>query len=76
MMAWYHAGTSRCHNQLLLLLWRPALQAHAASKRHATEAEGRGALRLLYDAAANPRVWLVGLAALLKNAAMVGILFW
>ncbi|WIA34639.1 hypothetical protein OEZ86_012956 [Tetradesmus obliquus] len=51
-------------------------QAHAASKRHAAEAEVRGPLRLLYDAAANPRVWLVGLAALLKNAAMVGILFW
>jgi hypothetical protein len=53
-----------------------ALQAHATSKRHAAEAEGRGALRLLCDAASNHRVWLVGAAALLKNAAMVGILFW
>jgi hypothetical protein len=61
---------------LLLLLLVAVLQAHAASKRHAAEAEGRGALRLLCDAAANSRVWLVGLAALLKNAAMVGILFW
>jgi hypothetical protein len=51
-------------------------QALSLHKKHMQEAEAHGFWRLLLDAARNRRVWLAGLAALLKNAAMVGILFW
>jgi hypothetical protein len=51
-------------------------QALAAQKKHAQEAEGQPFLALLWDAARNRRVLLAGLAALLKNAAVVGVLFW
>lgn len=51
-------------------------QALSSHKKHAAEAEAQGFWKLLLDAARNKRLWLAGLAALLKNAAMVGILFW
>lgn len=51
-------------------------QAHGLDKKHALDAEGLSLMQLLLDACRNHRVWLVGVAALLKNAAMVGILFW
>lgn len=37
---------------------------------------GAGVTTLLLDALRQPRIWLLGLAALLKNAALVGLLFW
>lgn len=51
-------------------------QALSAHKKHVQEAEAQGFWQLLMDAARNRRIWLAGAAALLKNAAMVGILFW
>lgn len=51
-------------------------QALASHKKHSQEAEAQGFWWLLLDASRNRRIWLTGLAALLKNAAMVGILFW
>lgn len=51
-------------------------QSLSSHKKHQAEAEAQGFWRLLADAASNRRIWLAGLAALLKNAAMVGILFW
>jgi hypothetical protein len=51
-------------------------QALASHKKHIQESEAQGFWRLLLDASRNRRIWLAGIAALLKNAAMVGILFW
>jgi hypothetical protein len=51
-------------------------QALASQKKHVQESEAQGFWRLLLDAFRNRRIWLAGIAALLKNAAMVGILFW
>lgn len=51
-------------------------QALSSHKKHKEEAEAQGFWWLLLDASRNRRIWLAGLAALLKNAAMVGILFW
>jgi hypothetical protein len=51
-------------------------QALASHKKHIHESEAQGFWRLLLDASRNRRIWLAGIAALLKNAAMVGILFW
>lgn len=67
-----------CALLLLLLLQDKAWlgQALSSHRKHVAESEAQGFRWLLLDAARNKRVWLVGLAALLKNAAMVGILFW
>lgn len=51
-------------------------QTMSSHKKHVQEAEAQGFWRLLLDAASNRKVWITGCAALLKNAAMVGILFW
>lgn len=55
-------------------------QAHAVSKKQQSmDAELSSSLRpwsLLKEAARNRKIWLCGLTALLKNAALVGILFW
>jgi hypothetical protein len=51
-------------------------QALSSQQKHAQEAEAQGFWWLLLDAARNRRIWVAGAAALLKNAAMVGILFW
>jgi hypothetical protein len=51
-------------------------QALSTQQKHAQEAEAQGFWWLLLDAARNRRIWIAGVAALLKNAAMVGILFW
>ena len=43
---------------------------------HPGEGAGRSDLKLLREAVGNRRIWVVAAAAVLKNAAMVGILFW
>lgn len=52
------------------------VQAHATNKKHAEVAESQSSSALLWEAANNSRIWLVGAVALLKNSAMVGVLFW
>lgn len=55
--------------------------AHAASKKQQMHSDTEASsslkpLALLRDAASNYKIWLCGLTALCKNAALVGILFW
>lgn len=46
------------------------------TRKDAHEADKVGIKRLVIEASRNSRIWLVGSAGLLKNAALVGILFW
>eukprot|EP00879_Flechtneria_rotunda_P015690 GHRR01016412.1.p1 GENE.GHRR01016412.1~~GHRR01016412.1.p1 ORF type:complete len:427 (+),score=106.52 GHRR01016412.1:593-1873(+) len=49
---------------------------HTANREHLQKAKSAGWVQLLMEAASNRRVWLVALAGICKNAALVGMLFW
>lgn len=51
-------------------------EALATVKKHNAQAEAFSSWRLVVEACSNTRLWVVACVAVLKNAAMNGVLFW